>query len=67
MPFDRTFGPEFQEFLTKDEVAQGHADWAKRYGVVSFEPLLSTFSSRSMLTLCSQERVAVNKPRVRNL
>ncbi|KAI3391250.1 hypothetical protein diail_7668 [Diaporthe ilicicola] len=33
MPFDRTFGPEFQEFLTKDEVAKGHADWAKRYGV----------------------------------
>ncbi|RYO85582.1 hypothetical protein DL763_007048 [Monosporascus cannonballus] len=33
MPFDRTFGPEFQEFLTKDEVAKGHADWAKRYGI----------------------------------
>lgn len=44
MPFDRTFGPEFQEFLTKDEVAKGHANWAKRYGVVCDGTIFSLLS-----------------------
>jgi hypothetical protein len=35
MPFGRTFGTEYKEFLTKDEVAKGHEDWAKKYGIVS--------------------------------
>lgn len=34
LPFDRTFtGDKYQEFLTKDDLAQGYQDWSKKFGV----------------------------------
>ncbi|KAF5636969.1 dimethylaniline monooxygenase (n-oxide forming) [Fusarium tjaetaba] len=33
LPFDRTFGPEYGEYLGKDELAKGHKKWAEKYGI----------------------------------
>lgn len=72
MPFGRTFGPQFQEFLTKDEVAKGHADWAKRYGIVSTSPWMEKQPHRLTLhrtcgspppsTLASTTHLAASGP-----
>lgn len=35
LPFDRTFPKDkYQEFLTKDDLARGYRDWAKKFGIV---------------------------------
>jgi hypothetical protein len=34
LPFERTFGPEHPEYLTKDILAQGYKDWVDRYEIV---------------------------------
>ncbi|EHY59245.1 hypothetical protein HRR83_001485 [Exophiala dermatitidis] len=31
LPFGRTFGPEYDEYLTKDDLADGHRKWAEKY------------------------------------
>ncbi|EXJ57737.1 uncharacterized protein A1O5_12527 [Cladophialophora psammophila CBS 110553] len=33
LPFDRTFPPHYPQYLTKDDLAQGYLDWAKKYGI----------------------------------
>ncbi|KAF4420527.1 dimethylaniline monooxygenase (N-oxide forming) [Fusarium acutatum] len=33
LPFDRTFGPEYGEYLGKGELAEGHKKWAEKYGI----------------------------------
>ncbi|KAF2703732.1 FAD/NAD(P)-binding domain-containing protein [Pleomassaria siparia CBS 279.74] len=33
LPFNRTFPSTYQEWLTKDDLAQGYQDWVKRYGI----------------------------------
>ncbi|KAG9502143.1 hypothetical protein J7337_004968 [Fusarium musae] len=33
LPFDRTFGSEYGEYLGKDELASGHNKWAEKYGI----------------------------------
>lgn len=33
LPFNRTFPNSYQEFLTKDDLAQGYIDWARKYGI----------------------------------
>ncbi|KIW17548.1 hypothetical protein PV08_04742 [Exophiala spinifera] len=33
LPFDRTFGPEYPEYLGKEELAKGHKAWAVKYGI----------------------------------
>ena len=35
LPFDRTFGPEYGEYLCKNSLAEGHRKWAAKYGIVS--------------------------------
>ncbi|OAL31909.1 hypothetical protein AYO22_00779 [Fonsecaea multimorphosa] len=35
LPFERTFGPEHEEYLGKDAVAEAHRKWAEKYGVLS--------------------------------
>ncbi|KAK5327269.1 hypothetical protein LTR93_002653 [Exophiala xenobiotica] len=35
LPFDRTFPPHYPQYLSKDDLAQGYLDWAKKYGIVS--------------------------------
>lgn len=37
LPFDRTFPDSYPQYLTKDDLAQGYADWAKKYDIVSTE------------------------------
>lgn len=34
LPFDRTFGPDYEEFLHKDSLGRGHQEWAHRFGIV---------------------------------
>ncbi|QGI77016.1 hypothetical protein CEK25_003745 [Fusarium fujikuroi] len=33
LPFERTFGPEYDEYLSKDELAKGHKQWAEKYRI----------------------------------
>ncbi|PVH98865.1 dimethylaniline monooxygenase (N-oxide forming) [Periconia macrospinosa] len=33
LPFDRTFGPSYPEYLGKDDLAEGHRAWAAKYGI----------------------------------
>jgi thioredoxin reductase len=33
LPFDRTFPAHYQEWLTKDELAQGYRDWVFKFGI----------------------------------
>lgn len=33
LPFERTFTPEYQEYLTKDDVAKGFAGWFEKYDI----------------------------------
>ncbi|CZR43891.1 uncharacterized protein FPRO_13699 [Fusarium proliferatum ET1] len=33
LPFDRTFGSDYGEYLGKDELARGHKKWAEKYGI----------------------------------
>ncbi|KAF9770014.1 hypothetical protein IL306_012484 [Fusarium sp. DS 682] len=33
LPFERTFGPEYNEYLGKDELAKGHKHWAEKYNI----------------------------------
>ncbi|KAI8686853.1 hypothetical protein LRP88_14958 [Fusarium phalaenopsidis] len=33
LPFDRTFGEDYPEFLTKDDLANGYAKWTAKYGI----------------------------------
>ncbi|KIY01279.1 uncharacterized protein Z520_02831 [Fonsecaea multimorphosa CBS 102226] len=33
LPFDRTFPPHYPEYLTKDDLAQGYRDWAKKFRI----------------------------------
>ncbi|KIW36784.1 uncharacterized protein PV06_11070 [Exophiala oligosperma] len=33
LPFERTFGPSYPEYLGKEHLADGHRDWARRYGI----------------------------------
>ncbi|KAK2686284.1 hypothetical protein QWA68_014845 [Fusarium oxysporum] len=33
LPFERTFGPEYSEYLGKDELAKGHKQWAEKYNI----------------------------------
>ena len=35
LPFSRTYDSSHPEFLTKDQIAAAHAEYAKRYGIVS--------------------------------
>ncbi|KAM0543148.1 hypothetical protein ACHAPJ_012490 [Fusarium lateritium] len=36
LPFERTFTPNYQEYLTKNDVAKGFADWADKYDINFF-------------------------------
>ncbi|KAL2855944.1 hypothetical protein BJY01DRAFT_243125 [Aspergillus pseudoustus] len=33
LPFGRTFTPEYQEYLTKDDVAKGFVEWADKFDI----------------------------------
>ncbi|KAE9368341.1 putative flavin-containing monooxygenase [Stipitochalara longipes BDJ] len=33
LPFERTFGPKYQEWLTKDDLAEGYQKWAGKYDI----------------------------------
>ncbi|CZR68760.1 related to flavin-containing monooxygenase [Phialocephala subalpina] len=33
LPFDRTFPSTYQQWLTKDDMARGYQDWAKKFGI----------------------------------
>lgn len=33
LPFDRTFPDHYQEWLTKDDLAQGYKDWVAKFGI----------------------------------
>jgi thioredoxin reductase len=33
LPFDRTFPAHYQEWLTKDDLAQGYRDWTSKFGI----------------------------------
>ncbi|KAK4945320.1 hypothetical protein LTR10_015479 [Elasticomyces elasticus] len=33
LPFERTFGPEYDEYLGKDALSKGHREWAQKYGI----------------------------------
>ncbi|KAF5706030.1 dimethylaniline monooxygenase (n-oxide forming) [Fusarium mundagurra] len=33
LPFDKTFGSEYGEYLGKGELAKGHKKWAEKYGI----------------------------------
>jgi cation diffusion facilitator CzcD-associated flavoprotein CzcO len=33
LPFDRTFPAHYQEWLTKDDLAQGYRDWVSKFGI----------------------------------
>ena len=37
LPFDRTFGPSYPEYLGKEDLAKGHREWAQKYGIVSHQ------------------------------
>ena len=34
LPFERTFGPDHEEYISKVELGEGHKKWAKRYNIV---------------------------------
>lgn len=34
LPFERTFTPQYQEFLSKDDLAEGYQTWASRFDIV---------------------------------
>ena len=36
LPFDRTFPSTYPQYLTKDHLACGYSDWAKKFGIVRF-------------------------------
>ncbi|KIW87265.1 uncharacterized protein Z519_12168 [Cladophialophora bantiana CBS 173.52] len=33
LPFDRTFGPSYPEYLGKEDLAKGHLEWARKFGI----------------------------------
>lgn len=33
LPFERTFGAQYQEYLTKDDVARGFIQWTKKFNI----------------------------------
>lgn len=33
MPFERTYGPSYPEFLGKDDIATGYCTWVEKYGI----------------------------------
>jgi thioredoxin reductase len=33
LPFDRTFPSHYQDWLTKDDLAQGYKDWVSKFGI----------------------------------
>ncbi|CZR66219.1 related to flavin-containing monooxygenase [Phialocephala subalpina] len=33
LPFDRTFGPEYEEYLSKDDLAKGYTEWVKKFNI----------------------------------
>ncbi|KAH8665515.1 dimethylaniline monooxygenase (N-oxide forming) [Ilyonectria robusta] len=33
LPLNRTFGPEYSDYLGKDELAKGHKQWAEKYDI----------------------------------
>ncbi|KAL5331434.1 hypothetical protein ACEPPN_000964 [Leptodophora sp. 'Broadleaf-Isolate-01'] len=33
LPFERTFTPQYQEFLSKDDLAEGYQTWASRFDI----------------------------------
>ncbi|CRG84500.1 4-hydroxyacetophenone monooxygenase [Talaromyces islandicus] len=33
LPFERTFTPDYPQWLTKDDLAKGFSDWAKKFGI----------------------------------
>jgi hypothetical protein len=35
LPYDRTFTPEYQEYLTKYDLARGYKSWVAKFGIVS--------------------------------
>lgn len=52
LPFERTFGPEYQEYLTKDDLAKGYSAWAKKFDIVS-----STHQRGGLLELTNYQNV----------
>lgn len=34
LPFERTFTPNYPEWLTKDDLADGFKAWSEKYGLV---------------------------------
>lgn len=38
LPFDRTFGPSYPEYLGKEDLAKGHREWAGKFGIVGCFP-----------------------------
>jgi thioredoxin reductase len=55
LPFDRTFPDNYQEYLTKDDLAQGYKDWVAKFGINVWQkaaPTKGTWDpSRSLWTL----------------
>ncbi|KAH7397964.1 dimethylaniline monooxygenase (N-oxide forming) [Cadophora sp. MPI-SDFR-AT-0126] len=33
LPYERTFPPEVQQYITKDELAKGYNNWVKKFGI----------------------------------
>lgn len=55
LPFGRTYGAEYPEFLTKDHLADGHQKWVKQYGIniwQSTELLSSTWDEDENIWTC---------------
>lgn len=55
LPFDRTFPDHYQEYLTKDDLAQGYKNWVAKFGINIWQktvPVKGTWDpSRSLWTL----------------
>jgi hypothetical protein len=51
LPFEKTFGPEYSEFLTKDHLSEGYKRWVKKYGIVRPSLPLSPYIQIQLTTL----------------
>ncbi|KIW67065.1 hypothetical protein PV04_06341 [Phialophora macrospora] len=59
LPFHRTYDSSYPEFLTKADIARGHKDYVKRFGIniwQSTELLSSSWSNEQKVWTCNLKR-----------
>jgi Pyridine nucleotide-disulphide oxidoreductase len=59
LPFERTFGPEYPEFLTKNHLAAGYRKYVEKFGIniwCSTELSSSSWNEQSQTWTCSLRR-----------